>query len=634
MNTQAIVTFLRDQQKADGSFEGRASSSLEPFVARRKQPTVFPTILILDCLQDVVGAEDIRLRAAHYIERQVSAQGSWNYWELGSTVHAQQPYPDDLDDTACALAALMRADAKWVSGYRLGQLARMLIAAEQQTGGPYNTWLINTAQAPEWQDIDIAVNANIGYALSQQSVQVAGLTDYISDAIKYGRLRSSYYVGEAPVLYFISRWYSGDQFKTLQAHIIKRIARRSPKTVLEQALLLSAGCRVKLPGQQLAALASALQSGLNRSAWPAAPLYIDPVYNKHQYYGGSKPLTTAFALEALTAYANHTVKPPIVIARKRGVPLLMTAVREDAANIASSRLRHRYLEIARRVMQDAAGEQVTAPATLTAQAGNWRISPQTLEHLNLGSLYGWMAYTLYDDILDGDGQSSDIGVANIALRRSMCNLTAALPKHTDFVKYVASVFDTIDIANDWEQQHARATLNGDDLELVRLPDYQTYNQLAERSLGHSLAASGVLVERYGSLNHPQVQALQLFFKHFLIARQLNDDAHDWEPDLRAGRLSAVVSLLLADRYELPCHINVADELDQLRLQFWQHTITRVSELINEHLTLAKQALQSFEADSAVYMSWLDTLEASVATALKGRDEALTFMQAYEEQYEQ
>jgi hypothetical protein len=629
MNTTAVLAFLRDQQKADGNFVGKASASLEPFAANRVQPTIFPTMLILDCLHDVVGAEDIRLRAAKYLEQQVGDQGSWNYWEANSPVRAQQPYPDDLDDTACALAALMRADASWVSGYRLGQFARLLVAAEQQPGGPYNTWLIDTSGAAAWRHIDIAVNANIGYALSLQSVQVSGLTRYIEESLLRNKLQSSYYVGEAPVLYFISRWYRGEYLSVLRARITDRTTDTSPKTALQQALLLTAGCHVGLPVEMLSKLANGLQKSISRTAWPAAPLYVDPVYDKRQHYGGSRPLTTAFALEALTAYSNQVLEPPIVIARKRGVPQLMTAVREDAETITGSRLRHRYLATARRIMQDVAGEQITAPATLTAQAGGWSVPSEVLNHLNLGSLNGWMAYTVYDDILDGDSQPAEIGVANIALRRSFCHLTAALPEHSDFKDYIASVFDTIDSANDWEQQYGHVTVNDGNLEVTQLPDYKDLSQLASRSLGHSLAACGVMAYEFGSLKHPQVQAMKRFFRHFLIARQLNDDAHDWEADLHAGRLSAVVSLLLADTYRLPHSLVISEELDRLRQQFWQQTITQVSELIAEHITQARHALQLLDVKSSVFMGWLDALEVSVATALQGRDEALQFMQAYE-----
>ncbi len=631
MNTQAVINYLQKQQAADGSFDGAASPSVTPFVARRKQPTIFPTALILDCLREVIGTEDIRLRAAKYLEGQVSEVGSWNYWDKNSDARQEQPYPDDLDDTACALAALTRSGTPWVDGFRLGQFARLLVTCEQKPGGPYNTWLVDTAKATQWRDADLAVNANIGYALSLQSVQVRGLMEYLDEALAHGTLTSSYYVGELPVLYFLSRWYRGEQFEILVDKATKCVANNVATLALERALLLSAACRLGLPKCQLAGLADSLQKLATGSHWPAEALYLDPVYDGQQHYGGSAALTTALALEALTAYANLTVESPVVIARKRGVPPIMADVRKDAASITNERLRRRYLATARRIMQDTAGEQITAPASIMDHAGGWKTPSVVTSKLNLASLNGWMAYTVYDDFLDDRGEVKQLNVANVALRRSYAYCLAALPNYANWAEYVGAVFDIIDSANDWEQQHARAAVHGGKITLTKLPDYAALNQLADRSWGHGLAATGVAFAHYHSLDDLHMRALQTFFRHFLIARQLNDDAHDWEEDLRAGHLSAVLTMLLESAYELPRTVKIVDELDSLRQYFWQHTISEVVKLIRSHLSSAEQALKVLaeDIDTTVFMGWLDTLETAVTAALTGRDEALQFMQAYE-----
>lgn len=627
MKIDDALDYLRRQQAPDGSFTGWASATLKPFNPTRPQPTIFPTMLILDCLHDVVGAEDIRLRAAKYLEAQVGEQGSWNYWDRTSKAARQEPYPDDLDDTAYALAALTRADAKWVDGSRLGQLARLLIATEQQPGGPYNTWLIDTSRASQWRHVDVAVNANIGYALSLQSVRTSGLCHYIDKAIQGGQLQSDYYVGSAPVIYFISRWYDGDQLAALQEQVV-RLARKPRLSALHTALLLSAGCRLRVDDNCLKPLAEQLR---NRTNWPAAALYVDPVYDKHQHYGGSVALTTAFVLEALALHDARAADRPPIISRKHGVPRLMGHIQKDAKRIPDLALRRRYLALARQLMQDIAGEQITDPATLVAQAGGWEVADATLMSLNAGALNGWMAYTLYDDILDGDANADQLPIAGVALRRSYEHFAHALPDQRTWLEQVTETFDLIDGANYWEQQHARADTRGGVFELRRLPDYGDYSQLAHRSLGHRLAGTGVALVHYGSLEHPQVRALQTFFKHFLIARQLNDDAHDWEEDLQSGRLTAVVTMLLGAVYEPPHHFVIDDELDGLRQYFWQHTIGDVVALTRHHLQAAQTALATLRSDmnTTSFASWIDALELAGNAALHGRQEALQFMQAYE-----
>jgi hypothetical protein len=622
MNAAKILAYLRMAQQPDGSFNGFASPSRQPFSQRRRQETIFPTILIADCLQAVTGTDDICRPAVAYLEQQVSKQGSWNYWDTQSASRLQEPYPDDLDDTACALAAITRADPAWIDGARLGQFARLLVASEQQPGGPYNTWLIDTKQAPQWQQVDVAVNANVAYALSLHDVQLQQLIIFIERAIAINDYTSSYYVGELPVLYFISRWYKGK----LLAILRQKLMSLTPTNALEQALLLSAACHLQVSHAQLQGMAQVLESQLRGDHWPAAAFYIDPVYNGRQYYGGSALLTTAFALEALATYAGI----PMVrgeVKESPNIPDLLPYVRRDAAHIGDSAMKRRYLQLAERVLHDKSSQEITGMAALVSQSGGWQLTEEAARQLNLASLYGWMAYTLYDDVLDGQAPLAHLPTATIALRRSLYYFLQAAPVAA---AHTLSVFDTMDSANAWELRRARATVHGPDLRLSRLPDYGSYQQLAQRSLGHSLVAVAVLTDQYHDSNHHIVVCFKTFFEQFLIARQLNDDAHDWEEDLQAGHLSAVVTLLLRSVYTMPHTLRVADDLAMLRRQFWHTTIDEVAVLIRSHLQQARQALEQCvpDLDIAPFTGWLDTIEASVASALAGRRQALQFMQAY------
>lgn len=628
MNAQTAIAYLRQSQAKNGSFDGFASPTVEPFVGTRKQPTIFPTILMLDCLKGVLGTEDIRRKATRYIQSQVNEQGAWNYWDIHSAAKNAEPYLDDLDDTACALAAIMRNDPAWVDGRRLGQFTRLLVATENQPGGPYNTWLIDTTQAPQWKHTDIAVNANIGYALSLQSVRLSALMQYIDESIKNGSIESDYYVGKAPVLYFLSRWYKGDQLAMLQ----KLVVHEKASNALQQALLLSAACKLGVAQHKLATLAHALEASLQDDHWPAAGFYIDPVYNGQQHVGGSEVLTTAFALEALTNYAQSVTPEPLAKASVTPKNVHLTAIRQDASTINDAGLRRRYMVAVNQVIRNQNADHIVGAASLVAKSTGWLAPSNMLRQLDVASINGWVAYTLYDDFLDGaDMPVSQLNVANLAMRRSYSRFVHALPGNAEFAALTQQAFDTIDGANDWEQRHARAPVVGGLLRLKRLPNYGDYAQLAERSWGHSLAACGVASVHFGSLQDSNVLALQRFFKHFLIARQLHDDAHDWEADLRAGQLSAVVTLLLKDARTLPCSIHIIDALDDLRQHFWRTTIHEVSALIRAQLEAARHELDTITAPHGVHIfaSWLDTLEAGVDQAMQGQQEAVEFIQAYE-----
>jgi hypothetical protein len=594
-----------------------------PFIEEREQPTIFQTVLILDALHDVPGTETIRDQAARYVASQASKQGAWNYWEQHSVQRESEPYPDDLDDTACALAALTRHEAGTVGSGELGRFAHLLVAAEQQPGGPYNTWLIDTDKAEQWKDIDLAVNANIGYALSLHGVALQNLATYIEQQLQKP-VHSSYYVGEIPVFYFLSRWYTSDELVQRLSTLLKS----PPQSQLMRAMLLSSACKTGLMHESMQTLAKELQGAMDGDHWPAEALYVDPAYNGVQYYGGSTALTTALVLEALTAYTKVT-SPASAPQARHHLPTLMPSVRRDLASLSNESLRADYIAMAERIHGNEQGEQIVSAAGIVARAAAWKTPAAVQKKLNLGSLHGWIAYTLYDDVLDASAAPSRLNLANIALRKSyQCFLGAT--NVTAYQSYVAEVFDTMDCANQWEQDHARANVVNGTVSTAGLPDYGSHAQLARRSLGHSLAAVGVFAHHYKTLNHPAIVHLQTFFEHFLIARQLNDDAHDWEEDLQAGHISAVLAMLLQKTSE----VDLASQLEQLRQRFWRETIDDVARLIRKHIAAAEQQLQLLEqyVTVEVFRAWLAALESAVAAALTGRTDTQAFIAAYEESY--
>jgi len=75
-----------------------------------------------------------------------------------------KPYPDDLDDTFCALNALYLFDRKLISGSAYAYIIQLLTKVEKNEGGPYKTWLVSK-KTSGWDDVDIVVNSNIAYFL-------------------------------------------------------------------------------------------------------------------------------------------------------------------------------------------------------------------------------------------------------------------------------------------------------------------------------------------------------------------------------------------------------------------------------------------------------------------------------------
>lgn len=480
----------------------------------------------------------------------------------------QRAYPDDWDDTACSIAAVVRYDAQVIDGKAQAIIARGLIECEQSPGGPYKTWVGNKT-TKEWNDIDPVVNANIGTMLMLLGVYPRGLEEYFDRLIQTNALVSPYYLSDISTIYFLSKWYKGSHRAALESRIRYHIGRTT--SVLDLAMLVTAAYSLGTPDiinqQHLRRLLNSEQQGI----WPAQGLYYEPPQGGHQRYAGSSALTTAFVLEALCISNNQVadqtklVKQPI-----------------DITNI-------------------------------TVRATGKPLSSETIALLRKADQAGWVAYTIYDDFWDNEGDPLLLGKANQGARKSIRCFRRAVPGRK-FARLVEATFVTMDNANTWEVAMAR--------DRQQLPDYGDLRQLALRSWGWLLAPTAVMVAQGHSVNGRAVLQLREFLKHYIIARQLFDDAHDWQEDLAASRVTYVVACMLKK-------VQSTDS-DVLRVHFWSQTMPEIEELIGSHLVQARKLLLSsrqlpYKKD---FLNLLDSLENSLQTTKRERSVAQAFIKSF------
>jgi hypothetical protein len=573
-SVQNGLKFLASNQRQDGRFTGLVSAFSDQFSKVQVNDNIFATALILNCLSGMPEAAHIASRATSYLLTQRSERWTWNYWERGS---GRRPYPEDWDDTACALAGIIGHQAALVSAADQASVAKELISCETKPGGPYATWLM-PAHDKQWRDIDVAVNANIGYMLSKLGVQSPGLEAYITNCINEDSLESPYYLGSVPALYFIARWYSGPARDGLIALVFREL--RHYQSILHKAMLITAAIKLGCGDQIRTHHVRALLGAQIEDGWAASALYYEPPQHGRLRYAGSPELTTAYVIEALQAYLDYNSRP--------------------ASDDHKPALKGR--------------DEVVRIATLIARAYKVRLPAGVLRALNEGGKRGWTAYTLYDDILDGDARLDQLGAANGAMRRSLAYFHQALPESLEFKAFVEAAFARMDEANTWEVTEAR--------NLAKLPDYADLSQLADRSWGQVIAPTGVLVAAGYPLTGLEVRLLHQFMQHYSIAKQLCDDAHDWQIDLEKGRVTAVVAMLLR-----ACPL---DSLRDRQRYFWEYTILEVNDLIRHHVRLARDQLESSQAIAyrQDLQRWLDAIERSCARAEAGRQAAQEFIKEF------
>lgn len=634
---QKSLTYITTAQQPTGNWNSLSSRTTDPFVVEKTYETTFNTSLILHSLARTPYRQQIHnclVRGTGYLLAQRSPGWSWNYWDRTSETYRSLPYPDDLDDTSLALSTIYLNQPDALDGDCLGKVTRLLIATEQTAGGPYRTWLAPKEADTTWQDIDLAVNANIGYFLRLQGIRLPQLTAYLEQAIENEDWHSRYYPNPYPVLYYLSRGYQGRQHKKL-AHTLLEGQHEDGSwgTPLNTALAVLTLSELNAPiPHSSAALEYLLRSQVDNH-WKAEAFCLDPAQGKQLYYAGSPVLTTAFCVEALASLKNNLradvpQKGSRKILEKSAVIHVATTFEAQGPDIAAE-----SQSILNRLLQGSTGHQILELPDLFRQSLKPKYQskdPELIENLQRLSLYGWIAYTIYDDFFDNQGSPALLSVANISLRHLTDIFRTILPQSLGFNEYAEEVLNTMEQATTWEIRNCRFSYQSK-LRLSQLPqpNFEDYQRLADRSAGHALNGLAQLFAAGIQPDSPSFKQMENFFRHFLIARQLCDDAHDWQTDLRKGQLNPVANILIASYPSRKRHTQLEKAWPNLEQLFWQETIETVCQEINRQCSLARKYLHQCKLieKTDILENLIEEQELVVQTTLHRRQETLNFLRA-------
>ncbi|MCP6718944.1 MAG: hypothetical protein KJI71_01755 [Patescibacteria group bacterium] len=649
---KGVDSLVKNQLK-DGSFLSLSSFNPKGFSKVRKYHSTFPASLILsslNTLKETPRTQEIKRKTADFLLSQKSEHWSFNYWKRDSEESKIMPYPDDLDDTACALAALFKYSPKIIDGAAMGKFIMTLTALEEKEGGPYRTWLVRPDAEEVWQDVDLAVNSNIAYFLSLQDVSLDNFNTLIERAIDDRNYSSPYYPSEYPIIYFISRFYRGDKIqKIIDFLLSKQDGDGKWDNPLNTALVISAFFNFGFGPDKLEKSISYLIKKGQPGFWMPYVFCIDPAIKGRKYYAGSSALTTAFCLEALEKYLNSSQDKKII---RKTVPVKTEEIKEQTKiyNSISQEAIKRCSELnqdlkkqvlnqlARTLKKNKDKQIVLLPYFFkTALVKNGEnISGQKLKLLGLANLYGWIAYTIYDDFLDDEGEPKLLSVANLMLRDLTTIFNNVLPPESGFHTFFHQIMDALDAANTWEVNNCRIDIRNNQLKIPNtLPNYGNFTKIAERSLGHMLGPTAILFSLGYTEKSSEIKNLTSFFKHYLTARQLNDDAHDWEEDIKKGHINSVGSAVLRKWREMTPfkkqkEINILKIMPDLQKISWQEVMPGICQNVLKQTELAKKSLLKIPpiSNPSIMVDLLVPVRRSAEKALTEREEAIKFLKAY------
>jgi len=221
-----------------------------------------------------------------------------------------------------------------------------------------------------------------------------------------------------------------------------------------------------------------------------------------------------------------------------------------------------------------------------------------LARAGFASVAFWMATIVYDDFWDEDEAAEPVllPAANLLSRTYAEYFRTLLPTASGFGRFFHDYMDKVDAANTWEISRCRGRVADGVFYLPeRLPDYKDFSIKFYPAAGHVFGPVAMLVQLGYSLRSREVKNLIAYFRHYLVAMQLNDDAHDWKEDLGRGHISTAVSLILKEWHKThpkKKEIHLTDDMEELEQIFWFKVLTPLAKSALLHTARSRRALHA------------------------------------------
>lgn len=264
------------------------------------------------------------------------------------------------------------------------------------------------------------------------------------------------------------------------------------------------------------------------------------------------------------------------------------------------------------------------------------ISDDFVISAGLANIFYWTAFIIYDDFWDEDDKAIPqiLPTANLYARHYTDFYSHVLPENPEFRKFFHSLMDKLDAANTWETIYCRTKVIDSKFIIPdKLPEYNNYDLKFYPASGQILGPVAMLVKAGFPLESKEVENLTNYFRNYLIAMQINDDAHDYIEDMERGHLSTVVVLLLKDwqeKYPGTKEIDLVADLEKIQKLFWFKTIKTAAELAVTYTNKSREALDKlyFLENPSPLAHFIDIAENVAKTALDEQQKSLDFLKEF------
>ena len=255
---------------------------------------------------------------------------------------------------------------------------------------------------------------------------------------------------------------------------------------------------------------------------------------------------------------------------------------------------------------------------------------ELITKLGLINAYFWTAFIIYDDFWDEDEKArpSLLPLANLMSRKLINFYSSFFHSYEGYDKYLKNILNEADSANYFETKNCRFLKPIKnlplDLKKIELVDYGNYEIKFFPAATHLLGPLTTMTELGFKINDKEIKNLENFFRHYLIARQLNDDLHDFKEDLKRGHLSPAINETL--REAKAKNFNLINEEDLGKI-FWLRTLKTLAMKIIKEIDIAEKELKKIKVikNPELLLKFCRLSKNSALKALKEREESLAFI---------
>lgn len=253
------------------------------------------------------------------------------------------------------------------------------------------------------------------------------------------------------------------------------------------------------------------------------------------------------------------------------------------------------------------------------------LSKKTLNDYSLANIYTWLAYSLIDNILDKDTDTSMLPFISIAQRKIMNKYISA---GVD-IGLIEALFEEVDNANAKEQTLRRKIEVdiGRNKVIIHTNNFLgTEKLLAEKSIAHALGP----IHISGLISTKHQATVKKAMRLYCSSRQLNDDLHDWMEDFANGQPTFVINCLLENLSVKKGSYNYTELLERMKNIYWESVLelccTKIQIDIQEAINLLESTI--LKTNSEFASSFLRPIADSAKEALHKHEFEKSFLKNF------